>query len=245
VVFIKPGAETKTILKQSAAEVDNLLISDFIIVSCGSNDIGRAKLSEVFSDIIVFIKKVTHTEFILLTVPIRHDPKGANTSINKEITKFNRKLCKLEKLFSHLSVFVIEENKQFYTKYGLHLNGLGKKIVSISLTLHILLLIKKANNLRINIIPLGYYEDLVQITNHTSNVNHSSSQRPDENIKTKRIRKKPVTKTNYFMGKLNLTNKSCNQDHDNSTYLTKFNGENDNPCTSQNFLKIYEIIRTV
>jgi hypothetical protein len=48
--FIKPGAETKTILKQTSVEVDNLLISVFIILSCGSNDIGRAKLSEAFSD---------------------------------------------------------------------------------------------------------------------------------------------------------------------------------------------------
>jgi hypothetical protein len=74
--FIKPGAETKTILKQTTVEVDNLLISDFIIFSCGTDDIGRRKLSEVFSDIIGFIKKVTHTKFILLTVPI----------INEEIT---------------------------------------------------------------------------------------------------------------------------------------------------------------
>jgi hypothetical protein len=94
--FIKPVAETKTIFKQTTVEVDNLLINYFIILSCGSNDIGRAKLSEGFSDIIGFIKKVTHTKVILLTVPIRHDLKVANTSINKEITKFNRKVRKLE-----------------------------------------------------------------------------------------------------------------------------------------------------
>jgi hypothetical protein len=76
--FIKPGAETKTILKQTTVEVDNLLISDIIILSCGSNDIGRAKLSEVLIDIIGFIKKVTRTKVILLTVPIRHDLKGGN-----------------------------------------------------------------------------------------------------------------------------------------------------------------------
>jgi hypothetical protein len=41
------------------------------------------------------------------------------------------------------------------------------------------------------------------------------------------------------MGKLNLTNESFNRDHDNSIYLTKFNSKNDNPCTSQNLLKIF------
>jgi hypothetical protein len=69
----------------------------------------------------------------------------------------------------------------------------------MSLALHILFLIKKANNFSINIIPLGYYEAQVQITSHTSNVNHNLSQRPVESIKTKHIRKKPVTKTNEFL----------------------------------------------
>jgi hypothetical protein len=60
--FIKPGVGTKAILEQTTNEIDNLLSCDFIILSCGSNDIGRVKLSEVFSDIIGFIKRVTHTK---------------------------------------------------------------------------------------------------------------------------------------------------------------------------------------
>jgi hypothetical protein len=106
----------------------------------------------------------------------------------------------MEKLFSHLSVFVIEENRQFCIKYGLHLNGLGKKIASIglALTLHILLLKESKQS------EIGYYEDLVQETSHTSNANHSSSKRPDESIKTKHIRNKPVTKMNYFYVKVKL-----------------------------------------
>lgn len=123
--FIKPGAETKTILEQTTKEIDNLLSTDFIILSCGSNDIGRVRLNVVLSDIIGFIKKVIHTKVILLTIPVRHDLRGANISINKEITKFNKRLCKMAKLYSHLSVLEIDENRQYYTKHGLHLNGLG------------------------------------------------------------------------------------------------------------------------
>jgi hypothetical protein len=40
------------------------------------------------------------------------------------------------------------------------------------------------------------------------------------------------------MGKLNSTNKSCNQNHD-SICLTKLNSKNDNLCTSQNILRIF------
>jgi hypothetical protein len=40
------------------------------------------------------------------------------------------------------------------------------------------------------------------------------------------------------MGKLNLTNKSCDRNHD-SICPTKLNSKNDNPRTSQTLLKIF------
>jgi hypothetical protein len=61
--FIKPGAETKIILGQTTNEIENLLTSDFIL-SCGSNDVGRVRLGEVFSDIVHFLKRVTHKGYL-------------------------------------------------------------------------------------------------------------------------------------------------------------------------------------
>jgi hypothetical protein len=102
--YIKPGAGTKIILEQATKDVDNLLAKDFIILSCGSNDIGRVQLSMVFNDVINFIKRVMHTNVILLTVPYRHDLKGPNIIFNDEIRNVNRKLLKLKKLF-HILVW--------------------------------------------------------------------------------------------------------------------------------------------
>jgi hypothetical protein len=195
---MKPGAGTKAILEQTTNETDNLLSCDFVILSCDSNNIGRVILSEAFSDIIGFIKRVTHTKVILVRVPVRHDLEGTNCSINKEITKFNKKLCKLGKLFSHLSVPEIEENRHYYTKHGFHLNGLGKKIVTLNLGLLIFSRIKKASNLSISNIPLEYYEAQYQITS-CSTVNHTLPQSTVESMKIKHVRKKPVTKTNNFL----------------------------------------------
>jgi hypothetical protein len=48
--FIKSGVGTKIILRQTTNEIENILTSDFIILSCGSNDVGRVRLGEVFSD---------------------------------------------------------------------------------------------------------------------------------------------------------------------------------------------------
>jgi hypothetical protein len=74
-----------------------------------------------------FLKRVTHTKVVLLTIPVRHDLEGENSGINNEIAKFNMKLSKLSKLFSHLHVLDIDDSRHFYTKHGFHLNCLGKR----------------------------------------------------------------------------------------------------------------------
>jgi hypothetical protein len=60
-------------LGQTTNEIENLLTSDFIILSCGSNDEVKVRLGEVFSDIFDFLKTVTHTKVILLRIPVRLD----------------------------------------------------------------------------------------------------------------------------------------------------------------------------
>jgi hypothetical protein len=77
---------------------------------------------------------------IPLTVPHRHDLQGADIIINEEIRNLNRKLHKLIKIFPHPSVMEMDVNRHLYTKHGLHLNGLGKEVLSINLALHILTL---------------------------------------------------------------------------------------------------------
>jgi hypothetical protein len=126
--YIKPGAGVKGILEQPPKDIDNLLTKDFIVLCCGSNDVGKIKLSTVFNDLINFIKRVTHTNVIVLTVPHRHDLKGSHSTINNEIITFNIKLLKLSKLFPHLSVIEINETRNLYTNHGLHMNHQGKEI---------------------------------------------------------------------------------------------------------------------
>jgi hypothetical protein len=56
---VKPGADTKNMLEQTPNDIDNLSSRDCIVLCCGSNGIGRVKLSVGFSDIIGFVKRVT------------------------------------------------------------------------------------------------------------------------------------------------------------------------------------------
>jgi lysophospholipase L1-like esterase len=129
-----------------------LTANDFIILCCGSNDIGKVKLNMVLNDFIEFIKRVTSTNVILLTIPYRHDLKDFNTSLNNEIIIFNKKLLKLEKLFPHLTVIELNTNKHLYTKHGVHLNSLGKEILSLSLALKVFSLIEKKKTILVLIL---------------------------------------------------------------------------------------------
>jgi hypothetical protein len=53
-----------------------------------------------------------------------------NSHINSEIRAYNRKLCKLAKIFPHVNVIEIDNNRQLFTAHGLHLNSLGKESLS-------------------------------------------------------------------------------------------------------------------
>jgi hypothetical protein len=54
----------------------------------------------VLKNFIDFIKRVTWTNIILLTVPLWYDLKVFNTSLNKEITVFNKKTMKTWEVIS-------------------------------------------------------------------------------------------------------------------------------------------------
>jgi hypothetical protein len=135
--FAKPGAHARTIPNQITKEVDNLTANDFMILCCGSNDIGKVKLNMVLNDFIQFIKRVTCNNVILLTIPFRHNLKDFNTSLNNEIITFNKKL------FPHLTVIELNTNKHLYTKHGVQLNSLGKEILLLSLALKVFSLIEE------------------------------------------------------------------------------------------------------
>jgi hypothetical protein len=117
---IKSGAGVKGILEQPSKDIDNLSTKDFIVLCCGSNNVGKVKLRTLFNDLIDLIKRVTHTNVIVLTVPIRYDLKESHPTLNDEIINFNMKLMEFGKLFPQLSVLEISEGRHLYTNHGLH-----------------------------------------------------------------------------------------------------------------------------
>jgi hypothetical protein len=158
---------------------------------------------------------------------------------NDEITNFNRKLLKLKKLFPQLSLVEINENRHLYTKHGLHLNDLGKEILSFNTVLQIFSLIEKQNNHSTNIIVVGYHE--VQSRTISHSVNQLFPLTPVEtveNTSVKRIRKKPVKKRMIFMGNLNLSTKCYNTSNSTVIHSTDLNKGSKSPIIHHP-LKIY------
>jgi hypothetical protein len=123
--YVKPGASSKSVMESEKSDIGKLTVDDFLIMCNGSNDAERSDLRKVFHDVINFVKCVKHTNVILVSNPYRYDLISSH--INSEIKNFNRKLCKLAKILSHVNVIEIGNNRQLFTTHGLHLNGLVVK----------------------------------------------------------------------------------------------------------------------
>jgi hypothetical protein len=54
-----------------------------------------------------------------------------------EIQKFNRRLKEIVNLYNHASLLETNLKRGFFTRHGLHLNGIGKKVVAKQIILQI------------------------------------------------------------------------------------------------------------
>jgi hypothetical protein len=122
-------------MESNGSNIEKLTMDDFLILFSGWNDINVNDLRKVFQFVTNFVKRVNQTNVILISIPYRYDI--TNSQLNSEIKTFNRKLCKLAKAFSHVNVVEVDNNRQLFTTHGLHLNSLGKEMLSSYLLLHI------------------------------------------------------------------------------------------------------------
>jgi len=133
---VKPGSVTGTLLEMAKGDVGKLPMNDILIIRSGTNDTDGNYSRNAFKNITNFIKNVNHTNIILISVPYRYDVTGYS-HVNSTIKSFNSKLRKLAKIFSHVSIIEIVNNRLLFTKHGLHLNESGKELLSNQLVLHI------------------------------------------------------------------------------------------------------------
>ncbi|CAH1100212.1 unnamed protein product [Psylliodes chrysocephalus] len=126
--IIKPGGNFDNVLKNVAELVKTFSLSDFVIVVAGANDFHMSRVPK-FRNICSKLKLCTHTNFIMVSVPIlrRHSDKNL-------IKKFNLKLDHfLDKLDNYTEGRMLYVNINSEQGAKLKLSGIIRKIsVAIS-----------------------------------------------------------------------------------------------------------------
>jgi len=126
--LVKPGAGTDILVNSAHNDIISLSKSDVLIFCGGANDVRKNISIKVLQHVMNLIKSNNHTNIILVTVPRRYDLMQSSC-VNSEIKSFNRK-PKMVKVYQHLSVLQMNNDRKLFTIHGLHLNGQGKEVLS-------------------------------------------------------------------------------------------------------------------
>jgi len=133
---VKPGAGSGTLVNSTTSDITNLTKNDVVIVCGGANDVAKNNPKTALRHIRNFINSNNHTNIILISVPHRYDLMQSSC-VNNEIRSFNRKLVKSVRAFKHASVLEMTSDRNHFTKHGLHLNSLGKEVLSKQIVSHV------------------------------------------------------------------------------------------------------------
>jgi hypothetical protein len=130
---LKPNASLTEVIEISKKDLSKLTKKDTIIIVGGSNDFDKNAYRNNLTSLIKFLDDTQNTNIILTEVPMRYDI-GVGSPINEKITSYNKKLQKVAKCFSHVKLTRVTNNREHFTKHGLHLNRTGKEILSKEIT---------------------------------------------------------------------------------------------------------------
>jgi lysophospholipase L1-like esterase len=125
--YTKPNCDLLTLLSASNQNSVNLTKKDVLFLVAGMNDvISDSGVKELWH--IIQYAMQNRQRNILLTPPLRYD-QVSNVYINDNIKKFSRKLWKYMKLNEHVIILESPQNRDYFTRHGLHYNGYGKDII--------------------------------------------------------------------------------------------------------------------
>jgi len=99
------------------------------VIWVGTQDVGKNETNKGIHKLKQFIDSHSLTNFIVLSVPHRHD-LDPNSCVNNEVKVFNRKLKKCLKLCINTRIIDIDSNRDLFTKHGLLLNSKGKEQIA-------------------------------------------------------------------------------------------------------------------
>jgi hypothetical protein len=120
--MVRPGCDLNTLLESAKSVLGSLTHKDVILICGGSNDFNFDKDESIIDHIMDFIK-TNHMNIVLANVLILYDLLY-HSQVNKGIRSYHKKLMKITK--EHKQVALIEIDRKYHTRHGLHFNKLGK-----------------------------------------------------------------------------------------------------------------------
>jgi len=179
---VKPGSNSSQLLETAKQEIEKLSSEDILVICSGANDLSTNKSTLAFQNISKMLMRNNHTRIILINVPNRYDTTNANTT-NHNTGNFNKKLEKLIKISPHASFLKTNQNRDLFTKHGLHYNKFGKHCM-------------------LHQVALKIYSIFAQKTTPTISLDWNKTETPEDNSfsrTTTRNRKLPVTRSTDFL----------------------------------------------
>jgi hypothetical protein len=116
----------ETITSTAKEDIQKLTKKDVVVLWGGTKDVGRNETTDGLKQIEAFVKKNNHMNVILMNVPYRHD-LDVNSRVNTDVRMFNRKLQKQMKSSENTVLLDVDQNRDLFTKHGLHMNTNGKE----------------------------------------------------------------------------------------------------------------------
>jgi len=180
---VKPGANLQTTVNAPMESFGKLTKKDVIVVWGGTHDVGRNESGNGLRQIRNFAEKLKQTNFIVMSVPHRHD-LAPNSCVNQEVKVYNRKLRKHLKVHENTCVLEVDTERDLFTRHGLHMNRKGKEHIAYNITKMIKAML---NNVKSTPIKSKYKDDIVRTNNETKEVTNTTEPKMDkENLKNDR-----------------------------------------------------------
>lgn len=126
--YVKPNATFSQVISNLDLVVSGLNKDDFLIVCGGTNDVNSGHCGTTLSLLVKeLLNKTMHTNLILIGIPYRFD----NKSLNSHILHINRTIYNDLSHYDHAYFLSLDSvfKQRFYTKFGLHFNMFGKKVI--------------------------------------------------------------------------------------------------------------------
>jgi hypothetical protein len=127
--IVKSGADMEVILGSNEKEIGNLTNDDFLIIWGGVKEVCKNEAQKSIKQIREIVRSNLNTNVIVINLPYRRD-LVEQSCVNKEIDNYNRRLGKHLKGFDRVYYKVINYERKFHAKHGMHLNTTGKEYVA-------------------------------------------------------------------------------------------------------------------